>query len=163
MNRPKDDERDGRLITVKINGEDVSWAIRDPEVSNKVALVAKLPQIREVMVGKQQLIANSNDVVMEGRDITYRVLPDAELKIYLDAEVEQRVDRRLVQLKEAGREILREEVKRELEARDELDQKRTTDPLKRVPEAWYVDTSRLDVEEVVEKILVKVKDIQNQR
>jgi cytidylate kinase len=90
-------------------------------------------------------------------------LPDAELKIYLDAEVEQRVDRRLVQLKEAGREILREEVKRELEARDELDQKRTTDPLKRVPEAWYVDTSRLDVEEVVEKILVKVKDIQNQR
>jgi cytidylate kinase len=162
MNRPNQNEQDGRLITVKINGEDVSWAIRAPEVSNRVALVAKLPQVREVMVEKQREIANNNDVVMEGRDITYRVLPEANLKIYMDAATDVRVDRRCEQLVGQGLGVDKDEVKKQLIIRDELDQNRTTDPLRRVADAWYVDTSNLTIEQVVETILEKVKQLRNQ-
>src|SRR5690606_37766179 len=76
LSRPGPQELDGRLITVRLNDEDVSWKIRDERVSQKVPLVAKLASVREILVEKQQEIARKNDVVMEGRDITSRVLPE---------------------------------------------------------------------------------------
>ena len=157
--RPREGELDGRLITVLIDGEDVSWAIRDEEVSRRVALVAKIPEVRQVLVKKQQIIASNQDVVMEGRDITYRVLPDAQLKIYLDADAKERAQRRYSQLLDQGKSISFEEVYKDLLKRDEIDMNRETDPLKIVEGAWKLDTTSMEIEEVVEMIVEKVKEL----
>jgi CMP/dCMP kinase len=85
LRQPRGEEKDGRLITVIVDGEDVSWKIRTEEAGRGSSAVAKLARVREVLVEKQQEIAKNQSVVMEGRDITFRVLPDADLKIYLTA------------------------------------------------------------------------------
>jgi cytidylate kinase len=85
MRNPKKKEQDGRLTTVILDGEDISWQIRTEEVSSGASKVAILPQVRVELVAKQQEIARNQNVIMEGRDITYRVLPNADLKIYLTA------------------------------------------------------------------------------
>lgn len=159
MYRPREGERDGRLITVIVNSEDVSWPIRDEAISRKVSIVAKLAKIREVLVSKQQQIAIGQNVVMEGRDITYRVLPDAQLKIYLDAKPEERAKRRTQQLLLQGQVAEYETVLRDVLRRDEIDSNRTTDPLKRINEAWYLDTSDLDIDQVVEMIVSKAQQL----
>lgn len=157
MHNPKDDEKDGRLTTVIVDGNDVSWQIRTEEVSKGASTVAAHPKVREVLVEKQQRIASSQNVVMEGRDITYRVLPDAQLKIYLTAGDTIRAKRRHLQLLTKGTDIDFEHVYTELLKRDELDMSRSTDPLKMVPEAWEIDTSDLSIEQVVELIVAKVR------
>jgi CMP/dCMP kinase len=152
MRNPNESEKDGRLTTVMINGEDISWKIRTEEVSVSSSKVAVLPKIRELLVAKQQEIAHNQDVVMEGRDITYRVLPQAQLKIYLTGSDVVRAKRRHLQLQTKGTDISFEEVHKELQDRDYLDQNRDTDPLKIVPEAWVIDTSDLHIDQVVELI-----------
>lgn len=159
MNVPKEGEKDGRLITVKLNGEDVSWAIREESVSAKVFVVAKLARVRDALVKKQQKIAKGANVVMEGRDITYRVLPDADLKIYLTASEEVRVRRRCEQLTRQGRSFDPTDVERDLKKRDEIDKSRDTDPLQIVEGAWVLDTSELSIDETVEKIVGRVREM----
>lgn len=156
MRNPSSTEKDGRLTTVIVNGEDVSWKIRTEEVSKGASIVAAHPDVRKILVEKQKLVAKGQNVVMEGRDITYAVLPQAQLKIYLTAGETVRARRRHLQLLTKGTNISFEEVYTQLLKRDELDMNRTTDPLKIVPSAWVIDTSDLSIEHVVELIVAKV-------
>lgn len=156
MRNPSSSEKDGRLTTVFVNGEDVSWQIRTEEVSKGASIVAAHPAVRKILVEKQKLIAKEQNVVMEGRDITYAVLPEANLKIYLTAGDTVRARRRHLQLLTKGNNITFEEVYTQLLKRDELDMGRDTDPLRVVPGAWVIDTSDLSIEHVVEVIVAKV-------
>jgi cytidylate kinase len=162
LRTPEGDEKDGRLATVLVNGKDVSWAIRTEEISIGASQVASLPEVRRVLVKKQQQIAVGKNVVMEGRDITYRVLPDAQLKIYLTGSDIIRAKRRHLQLLTKGQDISFEEVYRELLERDKRDMNRNTDPLKIVDDAWLIDTSDLSIEQVVEIIVGRVRAISDQ-
>ena len=156
---PEDSEKDGRLATVLLNGEDVSWAIRTEDISKGSSQVAALPEVRRVLVEKQQQIAVGKNVVMEGRDITYRVLPHAMLKIFLTGSDIVRAKRRHVQLLTKGEDISFEDVYKELLERDERDMNRDTDPLKIVDDAWKIDTSDLTIEQVVEIIVGRVRAV----
>jgi cytidylate kinase len=159
MHNPTPDQADGRQTTVIVNGQDVSWIIRTEDMGKGASAVAKLPAVRQVLVEKQQSIAASQDVVMEGRDITYRVLPQAQLKIYLTADPKVRAKRRHQELLIRGEDVNYNAVLADLLARDKQDIERTTDPLKIVPEAWVLDTTNLDIEAVVDQIEAKVNEI----
>ncbi len=159
MRNPTEDELDGRLITVLMDGEDVSWAIRTEEVGVDAAKVAALAKVRATLVEKQQLIAANQDVVMEGRDITYKVLPNAQLKIFLTASPETRAKRRLLGLQSRGHDVTFEQVYQDLLDRDKLDTERAADPLKVVEGAWVLDTSNLNIDEVVELITERAKHL----
>ncbi len=163
MRNPNEEEKDGRLTTVLIDGEDVSWQIRTEEISAGSSEVAQLAEVRKVLVHKQQLIAEGQNVIMEGRDITYRVLPDAELKIYLTASDSIRAERRHLQLQMRGENISFEKVFQETLERDARDTTRSVDPLQIVPTAWVIDTSDLAIDKVVEMIVAKVKVMKNSR
>jgi cytidylate kinase len=157
MRNPSDEEKDGRLTTVLLDGEDVSWKIRTEDVSDGASQVAQYPLVREQLVAKQQEIAAGKNVVMEGRDITYRVLPNANLKIYLTGSDIVRAKRRHTQLLTRGIDSSLDEVFADLVERDKRDSERATDPLKIVPDAWVVDTSELSIDEVVEVIVGRVR------
>ncbi len=157
MHNPTADEKDGRLTTVVVDGDDVSWKIRTEEVSAGASQVAQLKHVREILVEKQQEIAKGQDVVMEGRDITYRVLPDAAMKIFLTGQDVVRAKRRHLQLQTRGTDTSFESVFSELIKRDQQDMERSVDPLKIIPEAWVVDTSDLAINQVVDLIVAKVK------
>lgn len=159
MRNPTELEKDGRLTTVFLNDEDVSWKIRTEAVSAGSSKVATLPEVRKVLVQKQQEIAADKDVVMEGRDITYRVLPNADLKIYLNADDVVRAKRRHLQLQTRGDDVSFDEVYAELLKRDEQDMNREYDPLKIVNDAWVIDSSDLSIEQVVDLIVAKVQVI----
>jgi cytidylate kinase len=156
-------ELDGRLTTVILNDEDVSWAIRTQKCGDGSSKVALLPKLRQVLVPKQQEIADQQNVVMEGRDITFRVLPTANLKIFLTADVQSRALRRHAQYLNKGVSISLAEVQQEIKERDERDMKRNTDPLQIVKEAWVLDTSNLEIPEVVDLIIQKVKTLQQKQ
>lgn len=161
LSQPSKEEQDGRLITVLLDGEDVSWAIRTDEVSKNSAVVAKYPGLRQVLVKKQQQLAAKNNVVMEGRDITYKVLPDAQVKIFLTADQEIRARRRRKQEQSRGKDVTFEEIYQELKARDENDMNRSVDPLQIVPEAKVVDTSQMSINQAVEVIVREVEKVRN--
>lgn len=161
MRNPNENEKDGRLTTVLIDGEDVSWQIRTEEISAGASQVAQLAEVRKVLVEKQQLIAQGQNVIMEGRDITYRVLPAADLKIYLTASDTIRAERRHLQLQMRGENTTFEQVYQETLERDARDTTRAVDPLQIVPGAWVIDTSDLAIDKVVEMIVAKVKVMRN--
>ena len=152
-------EEDGRLITVLLDGEDVSWKIRTDEISKGSSIVAKYFKLREVLVEKQQKIAVKNDVIMEGRDITYRVLPDADLKIFLTASEIVRARRRHMQEQSKGKDMDFQKVYQELLERDKSDTEREVDPLKIVKEAMVIDTSDLNIDQVVEMIEAQARAV----
>jgi cytidylate kinase len=160
MRNPNEAEKDTRLTTVILDGEDVSWKIRTEEISASSSKVAALVEVRKVLVKKQQEIAAGQNVIMEGRDITYRVLPDAQLKIYLTAETHERAQRRHLQLQMRGENITLEEVEQEIIERDERDMTRAADPLQITPGAWVVDTTNLEIEAVVDLIVTKARELQ---
>jgi len=159
MRNPEGEELDGRQTTVIVDGQDVSWKIRTEEIGKGASEVAKLPEVRKVLVEKQQHIAASQDVVMEGRDITYRVLPEAQLKIYLTADESSRAKRRYQELIHRGEDVSFEAVLADLIDRDKKDQERSVDPLQIVADAWVLDTTTLSIEEVVDAIETRVKSI----
>lgn len=159
MRTPSESEKDGRLSTIFLDGEDVSWKIRTEKVSLGAASVAQLPKVRKILVRKQQEIAKGQSVIMEGRDITYRVLPNADLKIFLTGSDLARTKRRLAQLQTKGEDVTFEEVLRNLSKRDKQDMTRSTDPLKIVDDAVVIDTSDLSIRQVVEIIVSKAKII----
>lgn len=157
MRNPNEEEKDGRLTTVFVDDEDVSWAIRTEKIGDWASRVAAYPEVRKVLVAKQQQIAQSQNVVMEGRDITYRVLPEAQLKIYLTANEIVRAKRRQFQLQTRGMTAEYDEVYEDLIERDKRDRERVTDPLKIVPDAWLIDSSDLSIDQVVDSIVGKAK------
>lgn len=156
MHPPRLSENQIRLYTVIVNGLDVSEAIRELRVSQAVSEVAAHPLVRQELVKRQQEIAQHNNVVMEGRDITYRVLPDAQLRIYLTASEDVRAQRHFRQLSQQGEIVTLEQVKTALLKRDSYDMSRKTDPLKVVEGAWVLDGSDDTIDEIVAKIVAKV-------
>ena len=138
---------------VFMDGEDVSEAIRSTEVTNKVYKVSPIADLREVMRQKQREFAKNNNIVMEGRDITTEVFPDADYKFYLDASVEERARRRQAQNEEKGIESNLEDVKKSIEQRDYDDIHRPVGALTRTDEQIYIDSSNMTIDEVINKIL----------
>lgn len=159
LRNPLEEEKDGRQITVLLNDRDVSWAIRTEEISIGASIVAQHAIVRKELVKKQQEIARKTDVVMEGRDITFRVLPEAQMKIYLDASVETRAKRRHQELLARGVDTSFEQVYKDIEGRDARDMQRDVDPLHVVDSAWVLDTTNLDIEEVVQLIVDKAHQL----
>ncbi|HIE05035.1 MAG TPA: (d)CMP kinase [Candidatus Latescibacteria bacterium] len=150
------EEGDGGL-RVLLDGEDVTDLVRSPEVTRTVSWVCALPFVREAMVRLQRRMAAGGGVVMEGRDIGTVVVPDAEVKVFLDADVRERARRRWRELSERGMDVSLEDVERELEERDRKDSAREHSPLRRAPDALLVDTTNLSVEEQVERIVRMVE------
>ena len=157
MRNPEGDkEADGRLTTLILNGKDVSWAIRTTKCSDGASKVATLAKVRQILVEKQKKIAETQNVVMEGRDITFKVLPDADLKIFLTADLEIRAKRRHLQYLTKGIDKSIEEVIKEVQERDQRDMTRKIDPLHPTADSWILDSSHLSVEVVVNLIAEKV-------
>lgn len=139
-----------------VNGEDVTGFIREPHISMGASTVSKIPAVRLKLVDMQRKIARSTSCVIDGRDIGSYVLPDAEFKFYLTADVDERARRRYLELKEK-RQVTLEEVKAELIARDEQDSNRAFAPLCVPKGAFVIDTTNLKFEEVFEIIINKIK------
>jgi cytidylate kinase len=136
-----------------LDGEDVEDSIRTPEISMAASDVAACPSVRRALVGMQQEIARENDVVMDGRDIGTRVLPDAEHKFFLTASPEVRAKRRLDEFKKKGERVTLEEVLQDVRKRDEQDTTRKESPLTLAPDATEVPTDDLGIEDVVQVLL----------
>ena len=137
---------------VLLNGEDVTEAIRAPEVSQAASLVATIPGVRRALVEKQRAIGSQNNVVMEGRDIGSVVFPHADVKVFLDANSEERVRRRAAEVNGNP-----QSVSEQLRERDERDRTRAEAPLTQQPDALYVDSTGLTIDEVEEAILRLVR------
>jgi cytidylate kinase len=142
---------------IRLNGEDVTDAIRTPEVSAGASKVAVIPGVRRALVAKQRAMGERSSVVMEGRDIGTVVFPDADVKIYLDADPRERVRRRLQDVRAAGEEIPENTLAAQMQERDQRDSTRADGPLAQAPDAAYLDSSSLTVEEVEEAILKIVR------
>lgn len=138
-----------------LNGEDVSKEIRSKEVSEIVSQVSSIIEVRIKMVDLQRKLAYGKDVIMEGRDITTYVFPNADVKIYLDADEAERAKRRYKEMIEKGNEISFEEVLENIKKRDKNDKEKEMGALKIAEDAVYIDTTNLSIDEVKEK----VKDI----
>ena len=136
-----------------VNGEDVSEAIRTPNVSQNVSFVAMDAYVREKMVELQKKIAGDQSVVMDGRDIATHVLPNADYKFFLVASSKERAKRRQLELSEKGYEIPLETLIDEIDKRDKLDSERAVSPLRQAEDAIRVDTTEMTIEEVIGFIL----------
>ncbi len=132
-----------------LSGEDVTQAIREPEVSMAASTVSAVPQVRERMVALQRKIAEGQNVVMDGRDIGTKVLPNATLKIYLTASAEERARRRCRELEEKGMPEPYEKVLQDMIRRDYQDTHRAASPLQPAEDSVHVDSSHLSIEETV--------------
>jgi cytidylate kinase len=143
---------EGDGARVLLDGEDITEAIRGPEVSKAASLVATIPGVRRALVEKQRAIGAQNNVVMEGRDIGSVVFPNADLKIFLDADVQERARRRAIEVN-GDRDV----ISRQIRERDERDRTRAEAPLTQAPDAVYVDSTGLSIEEVEETILRLVR------
>ena len=150
-------EKDGRLVTVLLDDRDVSKEIRTGMMGEGASIVSTYAGVREVLVQMQQNIAAGENVVMEGRDIGTRVLPEAQLKIYMDADVETRVERKFEYFKKMGVGQSRDRVAQDLITRDEREMTRYIDPLRPAEGAWVFDTTNLRIEQVVENIVGRLK------
>jgi cytidylate kinase len=142
-------EGDSKVV---LNGEDVTAAIRDPEVSKAASKVSTAPGVRKALRDEQRRIGTLHPVVMEGRDIGTVVFPDADVKIYLDAHPETRAGRRA---QEIGAEVTH--IAREMAERDRRDTTRAEAPLAQAPDAEYIDSTALTLEQVEEAILKIVR------
>lgn len=140
-------------IYVKVDGTDVTGQLRTPAVTGLVSHVAQLAPVREKMVLLQREMARNGAVVMDGRDIASHVLPEADVKVFLTASIEERAKRRWQEVKDKGYVADLEELKKEIEARDKADMERAVSPLVRVPEAVLLDTTGMGIEEVVAAVL----------
>ena len=142
---------------VFVGDVDITHPIRENEVTNRVSTIAAIPVIREKLVALQQEIAQKGGIVMDGRDIGTVVLPQAELKVFLVASVDERAKRRYKENMAKGIETNLEKLKEEIAARDYKDSHRETSPLKQAEDAIYFDTTGLTIEEVVDKIKEEAK------
>jgi cytidylate kinase len=139
-------------LSVFIDGEDVSSSLLRPEIEELVAVIAKVAGVRQAMVSEQRKLAQRGRVVMAGRDIGTVVLPWAELKVFLTASTEERARRRYKELLKRGENSSPEIVLADLKKRDEMDINRTISPLKPAEDAIIINTEKLSLEQVVDKI-----------
>lgn len=142
---------------IRLNGEDVTEAIRSPEVSSGASKIAVIVGVRRRMVDKQRSIGERASVVMEGRDIGTVVFPDADVKIFLDAQPPERVRRRLLEVRAKGEQVAESTLALEMEERDRRDSTRRDAPLVQAPDAIYLDSTALSIDEVEEAVLKIVR------
>ncbi len=147
---------DGSL-TVILDGKDVSLAIRQPRITQFVSDVAKIKDVRLVLVKMQRELGQKKDCVLDGRDIGTVVFPHAEKKFFIDASVDVRVNRRFQELEGLGQSVVKEDVAFDLANRDKIDSTRQTSPLRQAIDAIYIDTTNLSIEQVVDKMLGFIK------
>lgn len=147
----------GGSLRVYHGNRDITTAVRSQLVSQNVSSVAAMPAVRAGLTDLQRKMAASANVVMEGRDIGTVVLPGADYKFYLTASAEIRAKRRFLELKAQGIEISLEAIQAEIEARDKLDSSRLHAPLRKAEDAIEIDTSNLDIPEVLARILSYIK------
>lgn len=146
---------------VYVNDEEVSDKIRTAEVSKFTSLFAKSPAVRDFLIDTQRNLANTNNIIMDGRDIASVVLPNADVKIFLTASVEERARRRVLDFERQGIENVDfEKVKEDIKARDWQDENRDIAPLVKVDSATLLDTTSLTIDEVVEKMTKLVKSVE---
>ena len=148
-----------QLYAVWVDGEDITFDLRDPAVDAHVSLVSAYRGVREELSRQQRRIGARGRVVMVGRDIGTVVLPDADLKIYLDATVEERARRRWKDSQLRGEERTFEEILAGLVRRDEIDSNREHAPLRAAPDAMVIDTTELSVPQVVAQIEAMIEEI----
>ena len=144
--------QDGRLYDVRLNGEDVTWSVREPEVGAIVSRVAEHAAVRAALLPLQRRIASGGPVVMVGRDIGTVVVPDAGLKVYLDASAEERARRRFREGSQRGSSQDFEAVLQETRRRDAIDSGRHTAPLRPASDAVQIDTDGVPVDRIVAEI-----------
>ena len=143
---------------VFLNNEDVTNKIREKEVTKIVSQVSSIEKVRENLVNLQRNMANGKNVIMEGRDITTVVFPEADFKFYLDASIDERVKRRILQNKEKGIDMTADEIRENMEKRDYNDMHKKVGALKRTNDQIYIDTSNISIDEVVNEIIKIVKE-----
>ena len=148
---------------ITVNGENVSKEIRSFEVNSNVSEISAIEGVRKILVKKQQEMGNNGGVVMEGRDISTVVFPNADVKIFLTAGIDERAERRALEFSEKGTVIPIEKVKENLKSRDYIDSHRATSPLTKSPDSIVVDTSNTTIEGQVEQIIDEVKKILNKK
>jgi cytidylate kinase len=141
---------------VRVDGLDVTEAIRAPQISEGASVVSAYPEVREALVALQRRMAGDDWVVMEGRDIGTVVFPDAAVKIYLEASLDERARRRHRELLERGEAVRYEEVREAMRARDQRDATRAHSPLRPAPDALIIDSTALSVEQVVDAIAARL-------
>lgn len=143
---------------VLLNGENVSGLIRTEEVGKMASFVAKIGAVRKMLLALQRGLARTEDVIMDGRDIGTHVLPDATVKIYLTASSKERARRRFEELRAKGIDCDIDEIERDIIARDEQDMNREIAPLQQAGDAVLVDTSSMDIDEVVDRVISLYKE-----
>jgi len=137
--------------TVLVGGVDVTDQIRTPAINQAVSSIAAIPRVRDILVRKQKQMAAAKGVVMDGRDIGTKVMPDAEVKVFLDASPRVRALRRLAEMD--APDITLEQLEEELRRRDTMDRERSVSPLTQAPDAVYLDTTHMSLDEVVDYVL----------
>ena len=143
---------------VYVNNKDYTPKLRDHEISNGASIVSAIPEVRLKMVELQRDIASKTSVVADGRDMGSYVLPDAEFKFYLNADVDTRAKRRYLELKAKNMEVSLDKVKADMIERDERDSKRAFAPLVVPKGAYVIDTTNLAIDEVMEILINKIED-----
>lgn len=138
---------------ILLNGENVTAFLRDEAVGNMASRSASNPKVREKLLQLQRDLAKENDVIMDGRDIGTFVLPDADVKVYLTASVEERAKRRYLELIEKGQDADMEKIKEDIRTRDTQDMNRSIAPLKQAKDAVVIDSSKLTIPEVMDRIV----------
>ena len=142
---------------VYLDGEDVTDLIRSKEVTTIVSPISSIVEVRKNMVELQRRLANNNDVIMEGRDITTVVFPEAQYKFYLDATLEERANRRFKQNKDKGIDMSYEEIYENIKARDYNDMHKEVGSLMRTDDQIYIDSTNMTIDEVADKVIKIVK------
>lgn len=145
-------------LKVLLDGEDVSEDIRTVEVTNNTFYIARAPKVRAIMVKWQREIAGRRSVVAEGRDIGTVVFPNASFKFYLDANIEERTQRRYKELVAKNKIVDAQNLSKELKERDDKDKNRKVGPLKRAEDAHYIDTTHMNVDESVDAVLKVIQE-----
>ena len=148
---------DGRTSDVLIDGQDVTWKIRLPEVEANVSVVSAYPGVRQALTVQQHRIGLRGRIVMVGRDIGTVVMPDADLKIYLDASIEERARRRYEEVRRRSEQASLEVILRGMRERDRIDSSRQLAPLRPAENAVILNSDGLDAREVLEEVLALVQ------
>ena len=141
-----------------LSGEDVTDAIRTPEISMYASDVSSFPAVRAYLMDMQRSLAETNDVIMDGRDIGTVVLPDAGLKIFLTASPEARAERRLLELQRKGQDVTFEQVRQDIQQRDFNDSNRAAAPLKEAEDSILLDTTNLDIQETCQAVADLIRE-----
>lgn len=150
-------KRDGRMYDIFVAGQDVTWKIRNREVDDHVSIVSAYPGVRKALSALQRQIGLRGNVVMVGRDIGTVVLPEADIKIYLEASLDVRAQRRYLEFKARGKDVTLDEIREGMLARDHIDSTRPIAPLRPAQDAIIINSDALDIAQVLEQVKTQIQ------